>query len=503
MFQTQLKEVSVYRAGCVTRRTASVPLKAGKQTVRLSGLSGTSDGASLRLHVPEGVTGSNVQVEYRTADAREEEKKALTEAIARLKRDLGLKQKYISFWEKNAIFTERQTDIAEMTAYLEKLPERMESLYRETDALTAEIAEKEKALRKLQETLNLPYVTAELTAEADGTYPVMLTVLEHAANWNPVYEIHAEDGTDSLLLRLRATLRQDTGEDWEGVRVTLYTGNPTVSGTIPVLNPVYLRIYERPLAKGRIAMPTAMKLSANMARDEAVAGGAMEESVMMADADFGTFSEVNAGSGTAVQGDTMTEYALSGTWDVKKGQEIVLDIEEKTLPCRYHTVAVPKYASSAFLAAEVKSVLLTDLQNTEASVYLKGTYTGRVYLCPDLAEETYDLSLGTDETVKIRRTKKKEYTSTVLLKGQKKTEYEYETVITSAKAKTADITVLDQVPLSGDKTIVVEKGDLSGGKEDEKTGIIRWSFRLEPKASKTIRLSWQTAWPKDKEIRER
>jgi len=60
--------------------------------------------------------------------------------------------------------------------------------------------------------------------------------------------------------------------------------------------------------------------------------------------------------------------------------------------------------------------------------------------------------------------------------------------------------VFDQIPISDDKSIVVEKNEISGAKLEEDTGILRYDFDLEGGASKSMKIAYSVAWPKDKTI---
>ena len=399
----------------------------------------------------------------------------------------------------NADFSQKESlSVGEMSAYLEKLPERLEALSSEIAALKEEKAVLDKEYNEAKKKAALPYVTAELYAEAEGEYPVELTYRENQAWWNPVYEIHADSEADSLQLRLRAKICQRTGEDWAGVKLTLFSGNPSISGTIPEMDPVHLRIYEAPVYKKRTAAFGGMMKAAARMDDMVVEECACED----AEAPMMAMNAVYSGSGTASKGETMTEYDLSGSWDIRNGQEIICDIKTDALPCRYHVVAVPKLSDEAYLAAEVATNLLEDLQDTPAAVYLKGAFAGNVVLEPDMSKDNYDLSLGVDETVKVKREQKKKYTSNVLLKGQKKTEYEYELSVSSRKDKEISVTLSDQLPISDEKTIVVEALEISGAEKEEDTGFLHWTFPLPAGETKSVKLAWTVAWPKDKRTEE-
>ena len=341
----------------------------------------------------------------------------------------------------------------------------------------------------------LPYVTAELSAEAEGEYPVELTYREMLAAWNPVYEIHSENHKESLKLRMRAKISQNTGEDWAGVALTLFSGNPSVSGTIPEMNPSHIRFYAQRERRTVGFYGASMKAAR---ADSMVMEDMAEPEMAVMESAAPKMNALMAGSGKATKGETMTEYALSGSWDIRSGQEIICDIKTDTLPCRYHVVAVPKLSGEAYLAAEVATAELEDMQDTPAAVYLNGAFAGNVILEPDMTKDNYDLSLGVDETVKVKRQQKKRHTQNVLLKGQKKTEYEYEITVTSRKEKEIGVTVTDQIPVSDEKTIVVEPLELSGAEKEDATGLLHWEFKLSPGESRVIRLAYTVAWPKDK-----
>ena len=503
MKETKITAAAVYRNGCMIKRTGKVLLQAGSQQIRLEGLSASVDESSLRLAVPAGVSGSNVQVEHPTREQQQEALKELNQKLANLQNQIQSKEKLAALWESNADFSQKESlSIEEMTAYLEKLPERLDGISRELTALKEEKDAVSKELSEARKKAALPFVTAELSADAAGEYPVELTYRDYQAFWNPVYEIHTEEDAGSLQLRLRARIAQNTGEDWENVALTLFTGNPSVSGTIPELNSSHIRFYvPAPVVKRKAApmLGAAMMMGARPAEDTAMAECAMADEAC---APMAAMNTVYAGGGTTSKGETMTEYALSGVWDIRNSQEILCDIRADLLSCRYHVVAVPKLSEEAYLAAEVKTADLEDLQGTPAAVYLKGAFAGNVVLEPDMTKDSYDLSLGVDESVKVKRVQKKRHTSQVLLKGQKKTEYEYELTVSSRKEKEVSVTVSDQIPVSDEKTIQVDVSNISGAVREEDTGLLHWTFPLAAGQTKTLTLAYSVAWPKDKQTEE-
>ena len=217
MIETKLTAAAVYRNGCIAKRSGRVFLQKGTQTVQFTGLSGGIDESTLRLAVPAGISGSNVQVEHPTREQQNEALKELAAKAAALQGKIGSREKIAALWEANADFSQKESlSVGEMSAYLEKLPERLEALSSEIAALKEEKAVLDKEYNEAKKKAALPYVTAELYAEAEGEYPVELTYRENQAWWNPVYEIRSEK-EDEIEIRMRGEIREDTNEDWKDV----------------------------------------------------------------------------------------------------------------------------------------------------------------------------------------------------------------------------------------------------------------------------------------------
>ena len=492
--ETKLSSVSVYRRGCQMTSEGRIEMEAGSVRCRIEGLTAGTDSESVRLRTSEGLKAYEVQVVYPDEDEQKEITREVDEKITLCDAAIDACQVQEELWKSNLSFKSREgLDLAKMEEYEGMLAEKLTRAAERKLALEKEKEGLLKERRELEKKLGRPYVTAVLSCEKDGTYYVQLQTFDHAASWHPAYEIRTDGETGPLSLRLRAAVRQNTDADWEQTELKLYTGTPSQAAGIPVLNPTHLRFYQPVMYAKRASAPGNMM----MAMGSAMMDAAMEETAEM---DFAeserTEAEVNAQ-------ETMTEYALKGKWNVASdGKEVMADLSEKQIECEYHVVTVPKKDTSAYLAAAVRTADLEDVLHSRAAVYLKDTYAGEVVINADLTKDTYELSLGRDETVSVRRNQTRKYTSSVLLKNQYKTEYAYETAVVSNKQKPCKVTVIDQIPVSEEKTIIVEKTELSGGKLNEETGEVVFEAELAPGESRTFTLAWNVLRPKDKEIVE-
>lgn len=506
MISTDIKEVSIYRNGCIVRRGGTVHLQEGIQSIEIAGLAAPAgkqvSSDSVRLFVAEGVAGTNVQVENPDQDEIRKATAELQDAIKKKENEIEVLGIQHDLWTDNSNFTANNSATVEgISSYIEKLPERLEGIYEKTEKLNKELTELREELNKKYTELRQQYVKADLTATAEGDYPIEISYFVQGASWFPFYEIHTQEDTEDITVKLRCRISQNTTEDWKGVKLSLYSTDPSISGTIPVLRPSYLNFEVRRQANrafGSMKMAGAPMMEASRA--------AFEEEVCDAEAPMEAMgaamnmSAVSWGGADVNNDDTAVEYVLGGTWDIGKGKEIICDLTSQNVKSRYHVITVPKMDTSAYLAAEVATADIEQLYDTEASIYIKGAFMGNAWISPDLSKDTYDISLGKDETVKVERKQVRKYTSNVLLKGQKKTELEYEITVTSRKPRPTLVTVIDQVPVSNDKTIIVENDELSSGEFDEKTGQVKWEFTLDAQEKAVRKLAYSVSYPKDKSI---
>ena len=486
-------EVSVFRKGCTIKTKGTVECCESPVRLTVEGLSLNADPSSVRIMLGKGLHGSNVQVKFRTPEEQADLLQEIDHSIASLTSKINACDLQEQIWKENIQFSgSDHFDLNMIRAYTEALPAELEQIFQTKTALEAEKTALLKQRNEQEQQYSRPYAEVDIICDEPGSYPLAMEFYDSNASWSPEYEIRAEEEDQPLTIRLRAAVRQNTGIDWENVNLSLYTGNPSVSAQIPTLSPVHVKFEEERMrtesrAMGKMMMAGMMA----MADTPQEAASAME------------LAEVSEQTAEMEEKETMNEYRLPSPVSIRSGaSDEHADLNVQEVPCSYHVITVPDRSDRAFLAAEIKTDNLQDIIGASASLYLKGTYTGDIVIDPDLTRETYDLSLGQDETIRISRIQKKKYRSSVLLKGQLKTEYAYEIQAVSRKKKACRITILDQIPVSDEKSIVVEADNLSGGVLNSDTGEIRWDLELQPEEQKTLTLAYAIAWPKDKKLRE-
>ena len=495
--QTQTKRVNVFRNGAEVTRTGSTELKQGSQLLYVYGLSSTALQQTVRLFSKEGVSCSDLRFEIPEEEDRTETKK-IREEIDSLNKQIESRQLQITLWQNNGDFSNRTSlQPNEIQDYIEKLPERLEKLNAEITELQKKVRVLEKKLTETEEVEMQPTVIAEVYAEKEGNYPFELYYYEDAAGWNPVYEIHS-NAKDPLEIRMRARIDQMTAEDWKNVAVSLYTGDPSGYSEVPEVRPLYLDIQEKEVERVRAKGAARMSMM-NMAMAD---GAAMAEDMEVEEC-APMMMKVEMPQASVKSDETMTEYILPGNRDIlKRSEGSMADLQKYTVPAEYQIVTVAKADPHAYLTASVKTADLPIMNDFSASIYLKDMYTGDVNIDPDLTKENIEITLGKEERVHVSRKEVLHKTSNVLLKGQKATEYVYETKVSNLSDEEIKITLKDQIPVSQNKEISVDVTELDGTKPDPETGIFAKEVTIAPKQSETVRLGYKVAWPPDKKVRE-
>lgn len=309
------------------------------------------------------------------------------------------------------------------------------------------------------------------------------------AGWTPNYDLRTTGVESPVKLTYKALVHQNTGVDWNNVKLVLSTGNPHQNFNLPELGTWYLDqpYYPKPAYKSdrklkEMAPATAMaangeSLDQEQDKDEAAYAfeyTTLEENVIQAEFDI------------------KLPYTIPGD-----NKEHYVSVLSKDLDTKYLYKAVPKLDQNVYLTARIVNWEELNLLPGQAKIFYDGTYIGETALNTGGVEDTLVLSLGQDKNVTVKRTKTKDKNKEKVLDNDKIYYSTYEIVVKNGNSKNIDILVEDQLPLSRNKSIVVEKTDISGAVYDELTGKLSWKQTIKAKDNKKLDFSYTVKAPKD------
>jgi len=335
---------------------------------------------------------------------------------------------------------------------------------------------------------------------ADATTPAIINVnyYVNGANWTPIYDLRTDGVESSIKLTYKALVKQNTGADWKDVRLTLSTGNPKQSFNIPNMSAWYLGATaynnkNRTNKKGKYESDDMKTLAiTGNTSPSSMGAGVYKETEEMVDANFS--SEYTVMSDNIVQADFEIKLPYTIPSDNKAH---IVSVMSKELPTKYVYKAVPKLDMNAYLTARVTGWEDMNLLPGQATLFFAGTYVGQTYLNSMEISDTLDLTLGQDKSIVIKREKQKDKIKEKMLDNDKLYTFAYEINIKNGNQKNIEIEIQDQLPLSSNKQVVIEKENISNASYNENNGFLTWKQNIKAKDTKKISFSYTIKAPKE------
>ena len=340
-------------------------------------------------------------------------------------------------------------------------------------------------------------IVLKIDADAATTFPIEFSILTNAASWTPIYDLKAAEGKP-LQLVYKANIQQSSGYEWKDVQLLVSSGNPNVDNTLPKLEARYVDFVQ----------PVAYY---NNQSKNAEPRKAQEQQIQMNnDNNMAVYDKIEAYSYNAPPPPPppgATDAGATVEMEITRKQTIptdglmhLLEVNKHEIPVTYEYQTVPRKEHAAFLLAKITDFGQYNLVAGAANLFFNETYVGQSDINPSVTSDTLYFSMGRDEKVVVKRAKLKDVTATKFLSNTKKETVGYETVIRNNKAVAIDLEILDNIPLSRQKDIVVEIDEKTGGELFPDYGEVVWNLHLNPGETKKINLVYTIKYPKTQRV---
>jgi hypothetical protein len=254
------REVTVYLNGAQVTADAVVSVPKGTSTVRITDVSPFINQNSIQISGLKEV--SILSIGYETSFLP---KKTVSDKITDLENKIAAKNREIALLtntikglqeEESLLSTNKLLSSDQQAVALEKVT-AFSKYYRErVPVIKMEIYDSEIKINILRTELDLLH--EELKKNFDGSKVekgeivlkldaavasnLNLTIKYNVSNagWFPTYEIKAQNTKESLNFIYKAHVYQQTGDNWNDVKLTLSTGDPTFANDRQELEPHYL-----------------------------------------------------------------------------------------------------------------------------------------------------------------------------------------------------------------------------------------------------------------------
>lgn len=341
-------------------------------------------------------------------------------------------------------------------------------------------------------------ISIELDVEKAGSLTVSASYLMYQASWYPEYDARVDYEKQKVELICLGIVKQTSGEDWQDIKLTLSTAKPTISGRMPEIASWTLRPYQPHKAAKRRGVqmfaPAMEKLESGVG-EVAEDKGLVEEEALMLYAQ-------------AEEKLTSVNYKITRAVDIKSdGTKHRLPVFEQDFSVKFEYSTTPKLSPFAYLVAEVINER-ENLLPAKVRIFLDEAYVGLSSIDAKGSGEEFDLYLGIDEGVKVKREKLKEETKEVWIAGIKRrnkvTITTYKTTVENYKSKNIKVNLFDQIPVSQSDQIAVKvlemKPKPTEQDYEERIGVMRWELDIAPRKEQAVTFTYQVEHPRDMNI---
>jgi uncharacterized protein (TIGR02231 family) len=490
----------------------AISLLPGKTTLKISGLSPYIDAQSIKVKGYGEFTILAVNQQNNYLQNLEESPEIINyrSQMVVLQTKVEDEKAAISVLKAKGSFLEanKAVLVKETTISLEQFKNIMDLYTTNMDQITMTTLKKERLIKEYEKQINalqqqisdrlgkqmLPSgeISVSVTSEKQVSGKLSFSYVVSNAGWYPSYDIRVDDIKNPVTILYKANVFQNTGVPWKDVKLSFSNATPWVAGDIPVLYPWFIDFYA-PLPPLMIrGVASEMKRSEPRMNEEVAVAYDKAEPKAMEAAPVPVQKKVGE---TTVTFDITIPYTI-----VSDGKTQTVEIQRLTAPADYKYVTLPKLSQLAYLTANITDWAKLNLQSGEATLYFENSFVGKSNLNVNQLKDTLTISLGTDNSILVKREKRKDFTSKKIL-GQNKTEtYSFLLTLRNNKSNPVEITLNDQIPVSSNSGITVETVELSGGRHNQETGEIKWDLEIKPQETKQIILTYSVKYPKDKTI---
>lgn len=520
--RTAPNAVTVYGAGAVVTREASVKVPSGSHELVLPGLPQWIDPQYLRVSVDGAVLG---QTQFRASalppqgDTDSADVTAAKDVIEAAEMALRAHDDQVALTGLAGNAAQAKVQFLAALGQNEALPTDPESLRGlaqmiEDETLSAQQnllnavnaardqndarKDLEKQLQDARDALSAltpppvesSLLTLSVATQEASDVAVTLTYLVNAASWQPVYDVYLS-GADSSEIELRrgALVTQYSGENWHDVAMTLSTLQPSSAVSPREVYPVLRRIVDKEAERPQVTS----RLSGSVA--------AVSEPMMEADMVLEAPVIVASFEGPGVT------YRATNPVSVATGADAArVPLGNLTFDAKRVAVAVPRYDQTAFLMARFKNTTKEPLLAADtASLYIDNTFVGVTGFeqVPTGAEA--DLPFGPIEALRLSRTVLDENNGDRGFISRTNAQTEQARLnVENISVVDWQVEVVDTVPYTIDEDLEITwtaspNPDVTD--VDDKRGVLQWNVTSPAGMTTSIKVDHDLQWPTDKVLR--
>ena len=519
--KAKVTAVKVYRNSAELQNTVSFSVPSGISEIVIGNISEEINEKTIQI----GVNSKNISIlssqftdDYSTdfkMDTTNPQIKKVNDSIkivenliSKNRIELDANKKAVELLDKNqtVLVGSNSSNVAQLTQLTEfytnkriELENKLVSLKTKGDDLSKKLSRLKSSLKtkeqKEAEEFADGVIVLKLMSPTAGNIKLNINYLTDNVSWKPYYEIKADKISAPLDITFKATVKQNTGLDWKGVKLTLINGNSSRNNYAPVVNPWF--IYAQSPKEREILREEKIDNKSAAIRIRGMGSVNKEEYDVQSNA----LAEVavTAYAGFNVNANELnTSYDIDIPYDIlSNNEDHLISLYQQKIPADYQYFTAPNYRREAYLLAKVKDFSKYHLVSAPASVIFENMYIGETRISPDQTNNEMNITLGNDPKISIRREDVQDKSGEKFLSSYREKVVTYDLIIKNNKKEQISMEIKDRFPLSNNEAVKIEVLDKSGAAKDDEKGFLTWNIKLSPSETKKLRVSYKVRYPKD------
>ena len=499
-------KVTAYRGRAWVERTISVELEAGLHRLVFSDLPQRWQSESVQGRVSAnakvvGIDTMSNQISNAPKNMTEliDAVKAAADAVQHAKDGMAVTDASIAYLQsmmsKASSDEQRNTgtaslDIASVQQQMEFFSEQLRSLLQTRMNEAKVVEDRKRELEVAESKLSRAggssrterVAEVEIAVTEAGAVDVTLGYLVTKANWSPRYDVRGDLDDGIVRIEYGAEVHQQSGEDWTDVTLELSTAQPSLAANPPVLDPVYVAVFE-PYSYD---MPADSLVTGSAVppppASRGVGGGRGLDTAIAESAYYASDAEIQSGgsSVTFTLPRRMTVETNSKSAQRTRIAEFEADVD-------FTFVAMPVLTEQVYLRGRFSNASDYQLLPGRAGIFMGGDYVGPTDLSATAPGADMELYFGADPALTATRTMLNRNTgSSGVFGGWIRTDSRYVIKVDNGSSRPVKMELWDRRPVSRSDEIEVAVVDIAPPlstdavylADDAPRGLLRWDITV-------------------------
>ncbi|MCJ8289615.1 MAG: DUF4139 domain-containing protein [Crocinitomicaceae bacterium] len=331
------------------------------------------------------------------------------------------------------------------------------------------------------------------------------------AGWIPAYDLRANSTTEPINITYKAHVFQNSGEDWDNVKLILSTYDRTFSAVKPTAG-VWRLDYTINKPKPRPISTITRGDVTNEISNEMYYSQNMSSPVeaMSAQREMQSNSKYKNVSLTYVPGQSLSninqnfsnvEFEVRLPYSIKAdGSQKLMVVMNQKVDAKFYHYMLPRMNKYGFLQAKIGDWENLSLLPGKANIYFKQTIVGSTMLDPSAMSDTMELTLGRDQGIVSTRKKISEEERKVGLSKRILKEYTFEIEVRNNTRSAVDLTLEDLIPVTKNEDIKIKMVNGNGAYLNDTNGMLTWKLKMKAGEKQIIRFTYSIEHEKNKPV---